>query len=78
MSLVSVEPPAATVAFICCGRRLKQVGVGRSRAEMSFTYCDGCDSMRWFRDDLPINGNDAPPLVQPGDVAGMSAVAQHP
>jgi hypothetical protein len=46
---------------ICCGQRLRQHGVEPSHSQLSFTYCGRCESLRWFRKDVPIPDDAAPP-----------------
>jgi hypothetical protein len=45
----TLPPPA-----ICCGQRLPFTTVERTSA-LGFTYCDQCESMRWFRSGLPVD-----------------------
>lgn len=47
---------------ICCGQRLRQHGVEPKQSQLSFTYCGRCESLRWFRKDLPL-ADDAAPSV---------------
>jgi hypothetical protein len=47
----AATPPTA----ICCGQRLTFTTVMREGG-FGFTYCDRCESMRWFRGGLPVAG----------------------
>jgi hypothetical protein len=58
------SPDATAVAaptHICCGQRLRQHDVEPKESQLSFTYCGRCESLRWFREDLPISGDATPP-----------------
>jgi hypothetical protein len=55
--------PAAAGAppHICCGQRLRQHDVEPKQSQLSFTYCGRCESLRWFRDHLPVPADGGPP-----------------
>ena len=46
---------AISPAHICCGQRLRRHSVEPELSGLSFTYCGRCESLRWFRADLPIS-----------------------
>jgi hypothetical protein len=54
---------------ICCGQRLRRHGVEPQESRLGFTYCGQCESLRWFREDLPI-ATEASTLEQ---IAGLPA-----
>jgi hypothetical protein len=66
-----LRDPERTVSptHICCGQRLRRHAVEPRESELSFTYCSRCESLQWFREDLPIA--DQPSGVE--RLAGLTA-----
>jgi hypothetical protein len=68
--------PVVAPTHVCCGQRLRQHCVEPKQSQLSFTYCGRCESLRWFRKDVPIP-HDAAPTAAPnpptvGDRADVS------
>jgi hypothetical protein len=56
MRLAAVaEPAKAAVSYVCCGARLSRVHLSGLAAQLSYTHCPRCETMRWYRGDSPTD-----------------------
>jgi hypothetical protein len=56
MRLAAVaEPAKAAVSYVCCGARLSRVHLCGLAAQLSYTHCPRCETMRWYRGDSPTD-----------------------
>jgi hypothetical protein len=57
----TLERPADAVTTVpsrCCEREVRQVDVITPESMLTFTFCSGCETPRWFRDGVPIDRDD--------------------
>jgi hypothetical protein len=42
----------------CCDREVRRVDIVAPQSTLTFTFCAGCESSRWFRDGVLVDRDD--------------------
>ncbi len=62
-----------SIARICCGRRLRTIDI-RGHEGLVFTFCSGCETIRWYAGGRPIDRGAAFDRVSRIEAANRSAM----
>ena len=46
---------AGMTASSCCGQAPRRISIGLTDADLSFRYCERCESKQWFRNGQPAS-----------------------
>jgi hypothetical protein len=49
---------STTVPGRCCEREVRRVDIVTPESTLTFTFCGGCESARWFRDGVLVDRDE--------------------